>query len=144
MFNGPIAQLLWFLALAMVISAEGCGTRPETAARHVVVWEPRGSWSGHGSMQTESFIGSTGMFRFRWDARSPAAPSAGALKVTLHSAVSGRPLVVAFEHEGTGRDVTYVSEDPRLFYLVVESSDLEWSVAVDEGVAATAEGALNR
>ena len=134
----------WVLALAMVVSAEGCRARPETTARQVVVWEERASWSGRESMQTESFIGSTGMLRLRWDARNPAAPSEGSLRITLHSAVSGRPLAVALEHEGTGRDVAYVSEDPRVFYLVVESADLEWSVSVDEGMAAIATEPVTR
>jgi hypothetical protein len=58
-------------------------------------------------------------------------------RVTVHSAVSGRPLVVAVDHHGAGRDTAYVNEDPREFYLVVESSAVDWDVAVDEGIRAT-------
>lgn len=79
------------------------------------------------------------MLRIRWDTAT-ASEGAGTFKVTVHSAVSGRPLAVAVEHEGPGADIAYVSEDPRVFYLVVDSTNLTWSVAVDEGTAATATG----
>jgi hypothetical protein len=36
-----------------------------------------------------------------------------------------------------GRDTTYVSEDPRPFFLAVESANLDWTVAAEEGVAAS-------
>jgi hypothetical protein len=140
--NYQTTQLLWHLALAFLVA--GCRATPEPTAHDVVVWEELASWSGQGSVQTESFIGDTGMLRLRWDAKNTGAPTEGLLKITLHSAVSGRPLAVALEHEGTGRDIAYVSEDPRVFYLVVESADLEWSVAVDEGMAATVTEPVNR
>jgi hypothetical protein len=57
--------------------------------------------------------------------------------VIVHSAVSGRPLVVAVDHHGVGRDTAYVNEDPREFYLVVDSADVDWKIAVDEGIPAT-------
>ena len=47
-------------------------------------------------------------------------------------------LVQAVDQRGVGRGTAYVSEDPREFYLVVESSNLDWSVTVEEGIAATA------
>ena len=89
------------------------------------------------------------MLRLRWETRNPGArearpagadgPSVGAFRVTVHSAVSGRPLVVAVDHHGIGHDTAYVNEDPREFYLVVDSSDVDWNIAVDEGIPATAD-----
>ena len=35
---------------------------------------------------------------------------------------------------GTGQDVEFFSDDPRIIYVVVESADLEWTVGVDEAV----------
>jgi hypothetical protein len=61
----------------------------------------------------------------------------GTLRVTVHSAVSGRPLVVAVDHQGAGRDTAFVNEDPREFYLVVDSAHVDWTIAVDEGIPAT-------
>lgn len=77
------------------------------------------------------------MLRVRWEARNEDLQGTGTLRVTVHSAVSGRPLVVAVDHRGVGHDSAYVNEDPREFYLVVESAHLDWTVAVDEGIPAT-------
>ena len=87
-------------------------------------------------MQTESFIGN-GSLRVIWETRNEAAPSTGTFEVTVHSSVSGRPLVQAVEQRGVGGGTAYVSEDPREFYLVVESSNLDWSVTVEEAISAT-------
>lgn len=54
----------------------------------------------------------------------------------VHSAVSGRPIALAVEHQGVGRDTAYVSEEPRLYHLVIESSNLEWTIRVEEAVVA--------
>jgi len=90
---------------------------------------------GRGLTQTEPFIGDTGFLRLTWEAHG--APNAGAFKITVHSDVSGRPLLVAVDRRGPGRDVTYVTEDPRAFFLVIESEDLDWSVEVAEGLSGT-------
>ncbi len=57
--------------------------------------------------------------------------------MTVHSDVSGRSLVLAVDTRGVGRDTTYVTEDPRPFFLAVESANLDWTVSAEEGVAAT-------
>ena len=64
--------------------------------------------------------------------------------MTVHSAISGRPLALAGESRGVGHDISYISEDPRVFYLVVESANLEWSVTVEEGLAVTASKAQDK
>jgi len=55
----------------------------------------------------------------------------------VHSAVSGRPLALAVEHRGVGHDTAYVNEDPRLFHLVIESTNLDWAVTIEEAVIAS-------
>ena len=95
-------------------------------------------------MQTEAFISDSGALRITWETRNETAPGRGAFKVTLHSGVSGRPLLEAVEHQGVGRDVAYVTEDPREFFLVIEPSNLDWSVSVAEAVPATAPLNTNR
>ena len=101
-----------------------------------VAWKPLGSWSGHGVMQTEAFISDTGSLRITWETKNEAVPGKGMFTVALHSGVSGRPLLDAVSHQGIGRDVAYVTEDPREFFLVIESSNLDWTVSVDEGFPA--------
>jgi hypothetical protein len=127
------------LILASVaLLGASCGHDAPAARTPVVVWRTLGLWSGHGSMQTEPFISDTGSLRLRWETRNEAAPGTGIFRVTVHSDVSGRALVLAVDARGVGRDITYVSEDPRPFFLAVESANLDWTVAAEEGVAATA------
>ncbi len=136
-----------FLFLLIVASAwlvGACRANPPAASKNVVVWRNLGSWTGRAPLQTESFVSDTGMLRIRWEAKDGGSPGApGSLKVTLHSAVSGRPLVVAVDVRGTGRNTEYIGEDPRDFFLVVDAARLEWSVVVEEGVRARVTEAVN-
>jgi len=101
-----------------------------------VAWHALGSWSGRGSLQTESFLVEGSVVRVRWETRSPSAGT-GTFKLTFNSAVSGRELAVAADHRGAGRGEFYIPEEPRPAYFIVESEDLDWSFSVDEGVAGT-------
>ena len=114
-----------------------CRSDTPGARTPAVVWRTLGSWSGRGSMQTEPFISDTGSLRLRWETTNEAAPGTGTFRLTVHSDVSGRALVLAVDTRGVGRDTTYVTEDPRPFFLAVESANLDWTVAAEEGVAAT-------
>ena len=128
------------LVLAGVALLNGsCGDdRPRARTpTPTLVWRQRGSWSGHASMQTEPIISDTGSLRLRWETTNEAASGTGTFRVTVHSDVSGRPLVLAVDARGVGHDIAYVSEDPRPFFLAVESANLDWTVAADEGIAAT-------
>jgi hypothetical protein len=101
-----------------------------------VGWRPIATWSGHESTQTESFNVESGELRIKWETKNEAVPGAGKFKVAVHSAVSGRPIALAVEHQGVGHDTAYVSEEPRLYQLVIESSGLEWTVKAEEAVVA--------
>ena len=130
-------SLMLMLAGIAVFDAS-CANPTPAAQSDGVVWRKLGSWSGRGPMQTEPFISETGSLRIRWETSHETAPGAGVFRVTVHSDVSGRSLVLAVDARGVGRDIAYVSEDPRPFFLAVESSNLEWTLAADEGVATTA------
>src|SRR5262245_25507654 len=114
-----------------------CANQMPAPQADAVVWRKLGSWSGRGPMQTEPFLSETGSLRLRWETSHESAPGTGLFRVTVHSDVSGRSLVLAVDKRGVGRDVAYVSEDPRPFFLVIDSANLEWTLAADEGVAAT-------
>jgi hypothetical protein len=116
------------IATALLLSA----CRPELKPTTVVGWRPIQSWSGHGDTQTESFNIESGQWRIRWNTTNETPPGAGTFQVTVHSAVSGRPLVVAVQHRGTGHDVAYVNEDPRLYHLVIESKGVDWFITVED------------
>jgi hypothetical protein len=122
-----------------------CGPRSSPAdKKEGVFWRRLGSWSGHGNAQTDSFTSDSGSLRVRWEARpgipgnnaAPAGP--GTFRVTAQSAISGRPLKVAVDQRGAGRGTSYVDADPHVFYMVVESANLDWSLTVEEAFEGTA------
>ena len=121
------------------ITTAACEPAPRPPAKTGTAWRQIGSWSGRGSSQTESF-GAAGNLRFHWAAKHSAGgrdPAGGALRMTLHSAISGRPLATIADRQGEGKDTAYVSEDPRDFFIVIESADLDWSLQVEEGITGT-------
>lgn len=137
--------LCLLLTTAAIGASDGRRVAPANAAtREVVVWRSIGSWSGRGNMQTESFTSDTGSLRVRWHTSHEVRPGDGTFRLTLHSAISGRPLVEAVDHRGVGADTSYVSEDPRVFYVVVDSARVEWSFTIDEGIGARTIGASDR
>ena len=47
------------------------------------------------------------------------------------------PIADAVQQHGDGHGIAYVTEDPRLYHLVIESSGLDWTIAVQEAVVGT-------
>jgi hypothetical protein len=115
----------------------GACRAPAPPPREVVIWRPVGSWTGHGNMQTGSFTSDSGSFRVQWETSNESPAGTGTFRVTLHSAISGRPLLTAADHHGVGQDTVYLHEDPRVSYFVIESANLDWSVAAEEAIVAT-------
>jgi hypothetical protein len=103
-------------------------------AAQVTEWRRLGSWSGRGNLQSESFESSTGSLRVRWHASGGAANPPGTLRLTAHSAISGRPLEMVVDHRGPGEGTAYVNQDPHVFYMEVDSANLDWSFTVEEGI----------
>jgi hypothetical protein len=137
MFSSSAIRVRRLAVLGAAVFAVSCRDAAPPAGEASVVWRPLGSWSGRGSMQTDAFISDSGSLRLRWETKNESAPGAGFFRVTVHSDVSGRPLVLAVDVRGAGGATAYVSEDPRPFFLAVESAHLDWSVAAEEPVAAT-------
>jgi hypothetical protein len=118
------------LALALLLTA--CAAPPEPAAPpggHA----PRqlGSWTGRGNT-TLGFASESGSFRIDWKTRNDSPGEPGRFQLTLRSGISGRPIQVVADHRGTGTGTTEFGDDPRLYEFLVESSGVEWSVAVQE------------
>ena len=93
-----------------------------------------GTWSGRGSSQTDSFTVETGALRLQWETKNETAPGAGRFRVSLHSAISGRPLQVIVDRTGVGGDVSYLEDEPRVSYLVIESANVDWTATLDEAI----------
>jgi hypothetical protein len=126
-------------AMAVAVAASlwipGCSAPPPKPVREeVVVWKKLGQWSGRGNAQTESFIGLTGALRMHWRTKSDTPHEAGTFRLILQSAISGRELQATVDHEGPGEGTAYAAEDPRAYYMSVESANLDWSFTVEEAL----------
>ena len=118
------------LSLAAILLTGACrtGSKPANQARQVG-WLPIVKFSGAGSSQTDSFDISSGEWRIKWSATNEKPPGAGTLKITVHSEISGRPLMVALDQKGAGHGIAYINEDPRLYHLVVDSTGVDWNLS---------------
>jgi hypothetical protein len=78
----------------------------------------------------------SGALRLRWQASATAAAASatGRFRVTLYSAISGRPLQEVVDHAGPGSGTAHISDDPRVSYLVIDADGVEWTATLDEGV----------
>jgi hypothetical protein len=127
------------LLVLLCILASACGSRqatlPHETSNQNIQWHTLGSFAGRGNEQTQSFTSDTGVMRILWEAKpSGPASSSGTLRLTIHSAISGRPLLMALDQKGPGKGTAFVGEDPRVFFAVVDSRDLDWSFTVQERV----------
>jgi hypothetical protein len=133
-----------FVILILGLTAGACRSaadQPPPVPQRVVAWRAVGSWSGHGNKQTESFTSESGALRVRWRTTGTGSPgSAGAFRVTAHSAISGRLLEQVVDHAGAGSGVGYVNQNPNVVYLMVESDHLDWTLSVEEAFAGTVSG----
>jgi hypothetical protein len=125
--------------LACVLIASACGVQQAAAPHQIpnqeIAWRTVGTYAGHGSEQSASFTSDNGAMRILWEAKpSGAASSSGTFRITIHSAISGRPLLVAVDHKGPGKGTAFVGEDPRVFFAEVDSHDLDWSFTVQERI----------
>ena len=130
---GPRIALTAVL-LVPVVSFLGCASAPPPPKAPLIGWRHIEDFSGRGSTQTESFNIEGTQWRIKWEATGDTTPSTGKLLVMVHSAVSGRPIALGVEHNGNGKGIAYVTEDPRLYHLVIDSSGLDWSLTVEEEV----------
>jgi len=123
------------LPLAAVLLTSACGApAAEPVQKEVVVWKNLGEWSGRGNAQTESFIGLTGALRMHWRTNNEAPAGAGTFRLILASAISGRALQETVDEQGAGEGTAYAAEDPRAYYILVESANLDWSFTVEEAL----------
>jgi hypothetical protein len=126
-------------ALCAFLLLASCSQPPPKPAEQTIIWERAGSWSGRGDVETNSFPSSSGYLRFTWETGNETKPGEGRFKLILGSSISGRLIMTVVDHKGAGRDVAYISEEARTFYIKVESANENWKVVVDEGFPATIE-----
>jgi hypothetical protein len=114
-------------------SAKGA-TGAEVPGEQQITWRKLGEWSGTGSQQTDSFTSDSGMLRIHWKTTAqPGTAQPGSFLLTLHSSISGRPLVTAVDEKGPREETTFVSPDPHVFFARIEAAGLDWKFSVEEG-----------
>ena len=132
----------------MFVCASGCRREEVVAAKPApqLLWRAVGSWSGRGNRQTESFTSDSGALRVKWEATAAAgtASAPATFRLIAHSAISGRILQEVVDQDGPGRGTGYVSQDPHVFYMSVESTGLSWKFSVEEGIAGEIVGTPSR
>ena len=123
-----------------VLFLSGCDSPPVKPKEPLVGWRHITDFSGRGSTQTESFNIEATQWRIKWETKGDTTPSTGKLLLMVNSAVSGRPIALGVEHVGNGKGIAYVTEDPRFYYLVITSENLDWSLSIDEEVLGQPKG----
>ena len=138
MMGAPVKPLRTLVALSAVLAVSACGAQappPETETPvRVVAWKPLASWSGHGNLQTETFMSDNGSFRIHWETSNESLKGRGALKVAFRSGDSGRVIIDAVDQKGVGSGTDEVGDMVRWYYLTIDSANVDWKVTVEEPI----------
>ncbi len=128
----------WPPVLVALLLLIACESRQEEPAPPVAaastLWHTLGSWSGSGDRQTGSFDVTTGSMRLTWEALQEGAPGTNQFRVSLHSAISGRPLQTIVDTQEVGTGSVDLAANPRVAYLLIESERIRWHVTLEEAV----------
>ena len=118
--------------LLIIVALVCCSQKPSTPQDIVAVTREVGAWKGHGTATVGDIPSETGRFRIHWEATNESPAGAGTFKLTMRSAISGRPLQLVVDHKGTGSGTAEYDEGPRTYDFLVESANVDWSFRVEE------------
>jgi hypothetical protein len=116
----------------LLLLLSGCAGTPSEPQPIVSVTRPVGSWQGRGTATVGDIPSETGRFQITWETSNESPAGAGTFKLTLRSAISGRPLGVVADHKGVGTGTVDYDEGPRTYDFLVESSNVDWKFRVEE------------
>ena len=131
-FRASRAAIVVLTVAASCAGLLGCTEKPIAASRKETYWRKVNDWAGRDRLQTESWPSDSGAMRIRWTTRH-ARPD-GTFQLTIHSAISGRPMQTVVDQVGDGEGTAYFSDDPRVFFAVVDSKNIEWTFTIEEPV----------
>jgi len=123
--------------LVLAVLAASCSAPPPPEPppqTRVLGWKHVHTWTGHTSLQTETFTSDNGMFRIHWETKNEKVAGKGTLKVAFRSGDSGRVIIDAVDQHGAGSDTKVVSDNVRWYYLTIDSANLDWEVSVEEPI----------
>ena len=115
-----------------MVLAVACSQKPSTPQDIQAVTREVGAWQGHGTATVGDIPSETGRFRIHWVTTNESPDGAGTFKLTMRSAISGRPLQLVVEHKGTGSGTAEYDEGPRTYDFLVESANVDWAFRVEE------------
>ena len=127
-------------ALLIVSALVSCSPKPSIPQDIVAVTREVGAWQGHGTATVGDIPSETGRFRIHWETTNESPAGAGTFKLTMRSAISGRPLQLVVDHRGVGAGTADYDEGPRTYDFLVESANLDWRFRVDETTGAYVPG----
>ena len=122
----------WFVVTVFLTACAGASDA--VPPKSAVAPRQLGSWKGQGST-TLGFTSESGSFRVEWNTRAREGAQPGRFQLTLRSGISGRPIQVLADYEGSGSGAIDVGDDPRLYEFLVDSSGVEWWIGVQETFA---------
>jgi len=124
----PRGSVLFALALSLA----SCSPAPSTPQDIVAVTRQVGAWQGRGTQTVGDIPSETGRFHIVWETSNESPAGTGTFKLTMRSAISGRPLQLVVDHKGVGTGTADYDEGPRTYDFLVESANLDWKFRVDE------------
>jgi hypothetical protein len=121
-----------FSVLALALSLASCSPAPSKPQDIVAVTRQVGAWQGRGTQTVGDIPSETGRFHIVWETSNESPAGSGTFKLTMRSAISGRPLQLVVDHKGVGTGTADYDEGPRTYDFLVESANLDWKFRVDE------------
>jgi hypothetical protein len=125
------------IATVVLLVAAACRPAEPPPPAQISQVKEAGTWQGVGN-RTIGFVSETGVFRINWSTRSVAPADAGTFRLTVRSAISGRPIRVVADQAGNGTGTVDFVDDPRMYEFIVDSAGIQWSFNAEEFVAAAA------
>jgi hypothetical protein len=116
--------------LAICCSA-ACGASIPVPSKGITQARQVGAWNGTGN-KTIGFVSESGVFRINWKTRDSGGGSGGTFRLTVRSAISGRPIRVVTDEHGGGSGTFDFVDDPRMYEFIVDSAGVEWSFNAEE------------
>jgi hypothetical protein len=93
-------------------------------------WRTIASWRGSGIKSTESFTTTASEWRVIWNAGN-LGPFGGVMQIYVNGS-NGGVVTLAANATSSGSDTSYVRTRPGRYNLTINSTNDNWSVAVEE------------
>jgi len=129
-----------FAGFVSFVASPGCKA-PSEPQQIVSVTRLVGTWQGRGIASVGDIPSETGRFKITWETSNESPAGAGRFKLTMRSAVSGRPMQLVADHQGVGSGTASYDEGPRTYDFLVDSANVDWKFSVEETTGAFEQGA---